>query len=64
MQRCNILNSPTSWDDMISVGCTDWKEKTLFGAFCRLILSSTVCSIWRERNEIKFGGSLKLKSKF
>jgi hypothetical protein len=59
MQRCNILNSPTSWDDMISVGCSDWKEKTCLGTICRLILSSTVYSIGRERNEIKFGDQPK-----
>jgi hypothetical protein len=44
---------------MVSVGCTDWKEKTLLGTICRLILSSTVYSIWREINEIKFGGQPK-----
>lgn len=61
MQMCNILNSPTSWDDMVSVGSTDWQEKTLLGTIYRLILSSTVYGIWRERNEIKFGGQPKTK---
>jgi hypothetical protein len=61
MQRCNILNPPTSWDDMVSVGCTDWNAKTLLGTICRQILSSTVYGTWRERNEIKFGGQPKIE---
>jgi hypothetical protein len=45
MQRCNILNPPTSWDDMVTVGCADWKDKSILGTICRLILSSTVYGI-------------------
>lgn len=59
MQRCNILYSPTSWDDMVTVGCADWKDKSILGTSCRLILSSTVYGIWRERNVTKFGGQPK-----
>jgi hypothetical protein len=58
MQRCNILNPPTSWDNMFTEGCTAWNDKSMLGTICRLVLSSMVYGIWRERNEIciKFGG--------
>lgn len=67
MQSCDILNPllVASWDDMVTGGCKVWKDKSMVGTtICRLVLGSTGNGIWREKNAIKFGGSLKLNSRF
>jgi hypothetical protein len=56
LQRCNVLDPPTVWDDLIEEGCSHWKTKSMLGVTCRLVLSATVYGIWRDRNEIRFGG--------
>jgi hypothetical protein len=35
--------------------------KTMMGVLCRLVLSSTIYSLWRARNEINYHGHLKTK---
>jgi hypothetical protein len=31
----------------------------MFGVICQLVLSATVYGLWRDRNEIRFGGHPK-----
>jgi len=66
MQSCDILNPllVASWDDMVTGGCKVWKDKSMVGTICRLVLGSTGNGVWREKNAIKFGASLKLKCRF
>jgi len=54
LHRCNALNPPNVWDDLIEEGCSHWKTKSVLGVTCKLVLS--VYGIWKARNEIKFGG--------
>jgi hypothetical protein len=42
LQRCNVLDPPTVWDDLIEEGCSHWKTKSILGVTCRLVLSATV----------------------
>lgn len=37
----------------------EWKKKSLHANICRLVLSSTIYNIWRNRNEIKHGSHTK-----
>jgi hypothetical protein len=56
MQRCNILNPPIDWSDLIEEGCNQWKTKSMLGVLCCLVLSAVVYGIWRAGNDIRFGG--------
>lgn len=35
MSRCNVTNPPIGWDDVVRMGVSDWKKKTLRGNLCR-----------------------------
>lgn len=59
MSRCNVLNPPVDWDEVVKLGMRKWNKKSLNANICRLVLSSTVYNIWRNRNEIKHGNHPK-----
>jgi hypothetical protein len=42
MQRCNMLDSPTDWIDLIEEGCSKWTTKSMLGDVCILVLSYAV----------------------
>jgi hypothetical protein len=59
MQRCNIPNPPTDWDDLLEEECRTWKAKSMLGVLRRLVLSASVYKIWRAQNDIRHGGQPK-----
>jgi hypothetical protein len=59
MQRCPGLACSLVWQDVLNEECRNWKKKTMLGVLCRLVFGSTVYSIWRARNEIRFHGHPK-----
>jgi hypothetical protein len=59
LSRCNVPNPPNAWIDILRLGGSDWKKKTMHGNLCRLVLSSSVYHLWKNRNEIKHGGTPK-----
>jgi hypothetical protein len=59
MARCFVEKPPLLWEDVLQLGCRNWKKKTLRDTLCRLALSSTVYNLWRARNEIKHSGQPK-----
>jgi len=61
MFRCSISSPPSSWQDVIGIGCRSWKSKTTVDVLSRLVLSSMVYNLWRARNELKHKGQLKIE---
>jgi hypothetical protein len=55
--KCNIVDPPFLWDDVLSLGLQQWKKKTLLASLCRLVFGASIYHIWRTRNEIRHGGS-------
>jgi len=53
MSRCNVNHPPVDWDDVVWLRVCDWKQKSLTANICRLVLSSTIYNMWRNRNETK-----------
>jgi hypothetical protein len=38
MEMCNMVDPPTEWDDVISLGLQQWRKKTLqANNLCRLV---------------------------
>jgi hypothetical protein len=59
MERCNIPNPPTDWEDILKEGCRSWRTKAMRWVLCRLVLSATVYEIWKARNIVRHGGQIK-----
>jgi hypothetical protein len=56
-----IYSPPSSWQDVIGMGCRSWKLKSMVDVLSRLILSSTVYNLWCAKNELKYKGQQKTK---
>jgi hypothetical protein len=56
MLRSSISSPPSSWQDVIGLGCKSWKSKSMVDVLSRLVLSSMVYNMWRARNELKYKG--------
>jgi hypothetical protein len=63
MRMCDTVDPPTSWEDVISEGVLQCRNKSLKANVCRLVFGSTVYNICRNRNEIKHGSHPKLGRK-
>lgn len=61
MELCNILNPPTSWEDVVALKLQCWKEKTMKAYLCCLVLDSVVYNIWRNRNAFQNDNHPKTK---
>jgi len=48
-----VLNPPTCWDDVVSLGLHEWKGKTIKAYICRLVFDSSIYNIWRIRNALR-----------
>jgi hypothetical protein len=48
LSRCNVSNPPNAWIDILRLGGSDWKKKTMHGNLCRLVLSSSVYHLWKN----------------
>jgi len=59
MRLCDMVDPPTSWEDVISKILQQWRKKSLNVNVCRLVFGSTMYNIWRNRNEIKHGSHPK-----
>jgi hypothetical protein len=57
LSKCNYVNPPVLWDDVLSLGLQQWKKKTLLATLCRLTFGASIYHIWRTRNDIRHGGS-------
>jgi hypothetical protein len=53
----HVLNPPTSWDDVVSLGLHEWKGKTIKAYICRLVFDSSIYNIWRTRNALRHGNN-------
>jgi hypothetical protein len=38
MNRCNVLDPPDDWDELVKLGKQKWKKKSLHANICRLVL--------------------------
>ena len=62
MEMCNMVDLPTEWNDVISLGLQQWWKKTLHANnLCRLVFGSTVLNLWRNRNELQHGDHPKME---
>jgi hypothetical protein len=59
MQRCNDLAPSLGWQRVLNNGCRTWKKNTMAGVLCRLLLSSVVYNIWRDKNAIEYQNAPK-----
>jgi hypothetical protein len=59
MQRCNDLAPSLGWQRVLNDGCRTWKKNTMAGVLCRLLLSSVVYNIWRDKNAIEYQNAPK-----
>jgi hypothetical protein len=59
MNRCNVLNSPTVWEELVELEKRGKKNKSLKANICRLVLNATMYNIWRNLNELKYGNHPK-----
>lgn len=55
MRKCSQISIPTVWDEVLSKGVRDWRDKSLKALVSKLAWGSTVYNIWRYRNDMKFG---------
>lgn len=61
MARCNLVDPPSFREDVLRLGCSNWKKKALLDTLCRLVLSSSIYNLWRARNEIKHSDHPKIE---
>ncbi|GLT57396.1 hypothetical protein SLA2020_303710 [Shorea laevis] len=57
MEKCSVLDPPTSWEDVLAWGVQHWGKKTFHASVCCLVLGASIYHIWRTRNEIRHGCS-------
>lgn len=58
LENCLVSNIPYSWDDIVERGEQEWKGRGLKAILCKLVLSSSVYNIWRERNSNEHGNQI------
>jgi hypothetical protein len=46
MILCSMFNSPTCWEDVVSLGLEEWKGKTMKVYLCQLVFTSTIYIIF------------------
>jgi hypothetical protein len=64
MDKCNVVDPPVFWDDVIAMGLQFWRKKNLLAYVCRLISGATIYHYGEI--EMKFGmvAFLGLKNRF
>jgi hypothetical protein len=62
MQKCSFISFSTALEEVL----IKWPSvcKILKGVVCKLAWGSIVYSIWRHRNNVKFGNRLCTKNRF
>jgi hypothetical protein len=58
-----IDDLPYEWDVIVERGVKNWNGRGLKVVSFRLVLSASVCNLWRERNNIRHGNQLQTKEK-
>lgn len=58
MHKCSLSPFYPVWDEVVREGLKTWKGKGLYSIVCKLALGATVYSIWKHRNNVKFGNRL------
>jgi hypothetical protein len=53
MGLCGVLNPPSCWDDVASLGSNEWREKSMIAYICRLVFGSSIYNIWRTKNTLR-----------
>jgi hypothetical protein len=53
MHRCREDNPPVIWEDILQLGCSKWRNKSLKGLLCCLVLSFAVYNLWHTINDLK-----------
>lgn len=59
----NIICSNNKTNLVLRRGLQDWRKKSLTANVCRLVYSSAMYNIWRNRNEIEHGSRPKTEEK-
>jgi hypothetical protein len=63
MGLCGVLNPPTCWDDVVSLGLNEWRGKTMKAYICWLVFGSSIYTIWRTRNALRLGNNPSTEEK-
>lgn len=57
METYVVLNPPTCWHDVVSLGLNEWRGKTMKAYIGSLVLGSSIYNIWRTGNALRHGNN-------
>jgi hypothetical protein len=63
MILCSVLNPPTCWEYVVSLGLEEWNGKTMKVYLWRLVFASTIYNIWRNRNALRHNNNPCIEEK-
>lgn len=63
MRKSLVHDPPIAWPEIMCMGVSDWRNKTLKANVCKLVWSAAVYHLWRQRNDIRHGNPPKAQEK-
>lgn len=63
MKKGLLPNIPTVWEEIMSQGIREQRNKSLKPLACKLAWGAAVYNIWRQRNDVKHGNQIRTEEK-